>query len=229
MIPFSHAVNANQLHRCDAPRCSLPRTSISLHCAKHAQQARRYGHPHGTALSPKLWDLQRKQIAELLARNITHRGQLQAIEFLQGLLDRANHNEGAFFGAEELSRLARHGVTPTVILQELCAVSLYLHDASRAVLNDRAADFAIARAVFSLAPRPRRHCRPAGSGWGVSKPSKPAYSYSPKVRHSALLFMGTHLRQSLAPFLANIRNAVSTKEEQQRAFEAALNAPLAVL
>jgi hypothetical protein len=170
--------------------------------------------------------MQRQQVADLFAKNVTHKGQLQAIEWIGGLIAQAIHDEAAFKGAEELARLVRHGIQPVAILTELCALTVYLAGAPGTVRDIRAWDFAVSNAIFALAPRPRRMTRKPGTAWGVTIQPKGGTSYSPQGSASALAYIGAHLRQSLAPFLANVKTAIETCQDQQRAFEAALAAPL---
>ena len=165
-------------------------------------------------------------VADLFARNVTHKGQLQALEWVSGLVARATHNEGAFKGAEELARLARHGVKAADILTELCAVTMYLDANPRAVPSDAAWDYAVSSAVFKLAPRPRRITRKVGSPWGVTVKAASGNSYAPKPRTSALAFVGRHLRESLAPFIVNVQRSIQSRDAQRKAFEAELSAPL---
>lgn len=168
-------------------------------------------------------------VADLFARNLTHKGHLQAVEWVNGLVARATHNEGTFKGASEVARLARHGVKAVDILTELCAVTMYLDANPRAVPDDRAANYAVSSAVFKLAPRPRRITRKVGSAWGVTVKPAGGNSYAPKPRTSALAFVGQHLRQSLAPFISNVQRSLQSRDAQRKAFEAELSVPLTTL
>jgi hypothetical protein len=226
---FQCSVLDNSLHACALPGCSKPRHGVERWCKDHTLRSRRHGHPNARALASKLWSTERDLVADLLSKNVRHRGQLQAIDWLAGLIAQSVANERSFKGSEELARLARHGVTPQSILIELAAVHLYLTANPRAVPDDRAWDFAVSGAVTRLAPRPRRSTRKPGTPWPVTAKARTNFTYSPKARPSALAFLGRHLRQSLAPFLANVQSAIETREQQQRSFEAELSAPLSAI
>lgn len=226
---FTRSLLKNSAHACDLRSCGRPRTGLNRWCVDHLRHAQRYGHPQGRPLRPNLWAVERGLVANLLAKNANHPGQLQALEWVRGLLAQAASNEGAYRGAEELARLSRHGVTALGILTELCAVSLYLGSNPRAVPDDRSWDFAVSSAVFQLAPRPRRITRRPGGAWPVSGKVDPRRTYAPKPRTSALAHVGLLLRQALAPFLANVQTAIESRDAQRIAFEAALTAPLSAL
>ena len=224
---FASSVAKNTGHACSLSHCSARRHGLYLWCKDHALRARRYGHPAAAPLHPKLWAAERRMVADLFARNVTHKGQQQALEWVSRLMTQATHNEGAHKGAEELARLARHGVKAVDILTELCAVTMYLDANPRAVPSDVAWDYAVSSAVFKLAPRPRRTTRGPNGHWPL-KPD-PTRSYAPKPRTSALAFVGRHLRQSLAPFLSNVQRSIESRDAQRKAFEAELSAPLSTL
>ena len=223
------SISRNQSLTCSLHHCSFLRTGLNLWCKAHTVKAMRYGSPNGKPLNPKLWASERAAVSDLFQRNATHAGQLQAVEVIDGLMTRASANEGAFKGGEELARLARHGVRALDILTEVCAISLYLNANPRAVPDDRSWDVAVSAAVFKLAPRPRRMTRKPGTPWPVSSKAVAASSYAPKPRTSALLYVGRHLRQSLAPLIANVQRAIETREAQHAAFRAAMSVPLATL
>ena len=223
---FASSVAKNSGHACSLPHCSLRRHGLYLWCKDHALRARRYGHPSAGPLSTKLWAAERRMVADLFARNVTHKGQLQALEWVGGLVAQATHNVGAMKGGEELARLARHGIKSIDILTELCAVTAYLDANPRAAPDNRAWDYAVSSAVFKLAPRPRRITRTPGTPWGVTVKAGSGNSYAPKPRTSALAFVGRHLRQSLAPFIANVQRSIQSRDAQRKAFEAELSAPL---
>jgi hypothetical protein len=226
---FASSVAKNQGHACSLNLCSLPRAGLNRWCSRHTAQANRYGHPNAGPLHPKQWATQRSEVAALFVKNASHPGQRQALDVVAGLLAQASANEQAFRGAEELARLARHGVQPLAVLTELCAVVIFLQAKPLAVPDDRSFDFAVSSAVFKLAPRTRRFTRKAGTPWPVTREANDASSYSPKARPSALANIGRLLRQSLAPLLSNVQLSLQSREAQRVAFEAAMKAPFNVI
>lgn len=227
---FAASVVRNQGRQCNATGCGHPRFGIALYCSKHVHGYQRYGHPFGGPLSSTLWAPQRQQVSDLIDRNPDHPGVKAALEVVSGLQARAVFDQGSFSGAEEFARLSARGVYAKTIVVELCAVTLYLHANPRTVRDDRAWDFAVSRAVFKLAPRERRTTRGPGGSWPVHRSPQQQHqcSYSPKARLSALAFVGKHLRESLAPFLGNVRSSIETRDEQRMQLEAAMSAPLRV-
>lgn len=230
-LNFSAHVAANTLKVCNAPRCGLPRAGINVWCKNCLSKARLYGHPHAKPLRASQWAIERKEVAALFATNADHPGFLQVLKFLQGWMDTATQNESAYRGAEEMARLQREGVTPMQVLTEVLAFWLWTsRPEAKAVLpSNKALDVALSRAVFGLAPRPRRVTsgitRKSGT-WGLSAAT--GSSYSPKPRCSALGYVGKYLRETLAVFLVTVGQGV----EQQRALkvdpEALLKVPFTV-
>lgn len=204
------------------------RQGLSRWCKDHTTRGLRYGHADAGPLRPKQWAAERRAVLELLEANADHPGLQQVLSVLSSWSAKARSNEDAFKGADEIARLARHGITSLDILSEVCACWTWLQQNPHAlpVGSDRAADFAISRAVFQLAPRPRRQTRGPGGYWPVTVKAPANRSYSPKARPSALAYVGGHLRAILAPFLANVAHSLETREEQHEAQQAALRAPL---
>lgn len=212
----------NELQQCQAPGCRQQREGVALHCRAHNNIYKQYGHPLGRPIPAKHWAPQRAIVAELLTTNADHPGVTQATLVVSDWVAKAQRSADAYKGAEEVRRLVMHGISARDILATVSAVSLYLHQNPRAVLSDRAADYAISRAVFGLAPRPRRILK-TPTGWGsVKKPT----SYSPKARASGMAAVGKYLREALSPFLANVLRSVETLGEQKAQAQAAMAAPL---
>lgn len=216
---FTNARRINEQRCCDAAGCALPRLGLERFCASHARTYRRYGHPTGRPVKPSSWAAFRVQVQTLLAANADHPGTKQVLQFLSAWMAKATTNETAFYGAEEVSRLVRHGVTSMDILVEVCAFWSWHQRNPRALPSgpdaDRAVDFALSRAVFGLAPRPRR------VSWAT--PGSPAYS--PKPRSSGLAYVGKHLRQTLAPFLVNVAHSIEPEEVLKAKAAEAMKAP----
>ena len=51
---------------------------------------------------------------------------VQVLRWMSAWVASANSSEGSFKGADEVARLTRHGVTPSDILAEVCAVWSWL-------------------------------------------------------------------------------------------------------
>lgn len=215
---FTHARLLNEMHSCDAAGCSLPRSGIDRWCRDHLNTVRRYGHPAAGPLRPNRWATERDQVRALLAANSDHPGLQQVLSMLSAWIATGCANESSYPGAEEVARLSRHGVSVLDILAEVCAFWCWLQANPRALPQggtdgDKAVDYAISRAVFNLAPRPQR----------VAWPSQ--ISYSRKARSTALAHIGRHLRQTLAPFLANVSHHVEPPEAKAARAAEAMKAP----
>jgi hypothetical protein len=141
---------------------------------------------------------------------------------IAGWSERACANQSAFKGAEELARLARHGIKPLDIVVETAACLSWLEQNPRVLPDDRSQDFAVSRAVFGLAPRARcsTRYRPVGARL------LPNHSYARKARTGSLNYVGTYLRTTLAAFLANIALTLEARAMEEAARLAAMRAPL---
>jgi hypothetical protein len=217
MRPPQQALVRNSMRTCTAPGCNGPRRGFSLWCSKCISPASRYGHPHGRPIEDAAWSHQRAEVATLLQVNADHPGLVQAVGYLSKWMADAKASERAYKGAEEVARLVRHGVTPLQVLQALAGMYCYLMACPRAVPDQRAFDFALSRAVFALAPRPRRVTFRPGAKDG---------EYALRARTSSLDAVGKHLRLVLVAFLANVRTAVEEREQRAQRAVAALRAPL---
>jgi hypothetical protein len=220
---FRSSVVANEQQRCQDRACGRLRFGLNRYCRQCNQVAVKYGHPAARPLRPSLWSVERQAVGELLATNNNHAGLLSALSYLRGWSERASANGRSFKGAAELDRLVRHGVTPLDMLTEAAAFWLWSDRNVHALPDDRARDFALARAVFALAPRPRRI---TGRAWSMSSQMTATNSYSPKPLPSALAYVGQHLRSVLGAFLTNVAMSIEQQEQQRAAEQAALRAPL---
>lgn len=217
---FNHAKLLNERQCCDASGCHSARHGVNRWCREHLNTAKRYGHPQAGPLRATRWATERDQVRALLSANGDHPGLQQVLSMLKAWMATATSNESAYPGANEVARVARHGVPPMDILVEVCAFWAWLQSNPRALPQggpdgDRAVDFAVSRAVCGLAPRPRR----------VSWASPTKTSYSPKARSTSLAHIGRHLRQSLAPFLANVSHHVEPPEAKAARAAEAMKAP----
>lgn len=218
----------NSRRLCSLPGCGQPRHGLHGWCRVHAARARLYGHPLASPMRPSTWTKERREVAAVFAGNVDHPGLLQVLRLLADWMARAGADEHAFKGARELARLLRHGVTPLAVATEVAAFWSWQSVHGGALPTDRALDFALARAVFMLAPRERRVCGSRGIAgtWGM-KANTPQ-SYSPKPSAAAMAYVGRFLRQALAPFLANVLLAVGQRRELRRDPSALLRLPFTV-
>lgn len=216
--PLAGLIRQNSFLLCSVSGCDEQRRGLGSYCKTHSVVFRRYGHAEQRPIQAGRWASYRTHVRDLFAANAEHPGFKQALAWVADMLQRAAVNESAFKGAEELARLIRHGVTAETVLVEVCAFRFFCTTSPTAFRSDRAADVAMSRAVYALAPRDRRVI--AGTG---SKPK----SYAPKAKPSALAYLGHHLRTSLSFLLANVQLAIEQREEAKAAALVAINAPLA--
>jgi hypothetical protein len=209
---FAAEKHRNSLHRCNAPGCAWDRRGLSQFCRSHAETTARYGEPTGTPIDPKRWALYRQQVQEVFQVNHDHPGLVNALQFIREWMAQAVEDGRAFPGAEELKRLMLSGVSPMEVLLEVSAFYAFSQACPHTCRTDKGWDYAMSRAVFRLAPRPRRRTRKG--------------TYAPQPRASALGHIGKHLRQVLAGFLANVQLALEAREDAKRAAMEAWRQPL---
>ena len=208
---------------CRLDGCSSLRFGFAVHCRKHRRIAESYGHPQAGPLRRSSMATFRTGIAALFAKNGTHAGLIEADRWVTSLMAQATADSYAFKGANELQRLATHGVTPRAVLVEFLACSAYI-DWAPSVLpeDDRCRDFALARAVFLMAPQVVK------TSWTGNR-RRP---YRGKASVGSLAFIGRHLRVSLAEFTATVLAglAAQTRAKAMTAEDrkAARTAPMAV-
>jgi hypothetical protein len=217
--PLGHAKARNESKKCNARGCTEWRHGLDLHCPQHNTAYRRYGHSSGHPIKPANYTPYRKEVLSVFGANESHPGLVAALGAVQQWLQGAAVDESASKVAPELARLVREGVAPRDLLVEACSFWCYLQDNARALPNTRAEDFAMSRAVMALAPRPRRYTSEA-----IQKGST---GYQQRCKFSALDSIGAWLRSVLAFFLANVHEAVSTRDARSLATLQALRAPLA--
>jgi hypothetical protein len=223
---FQQSVAANERHKCASRSCGNTRKGINCWCSKCLDKALRYGHPEAPPLRPSLWNTERQQVQQLLAPRASHPGLQSALSSLDGWSARAMANARAFKGAEEVARVARHGITSLHLLTEVAAFHVWLNRNPRALPDDdEARDFAMSRAVFALAPRPRRFTG-HGARWPGAAKMTAENSYATRARTSGLRYVGQHLRQVLSPILANISVSLEQRARQEAERQAAMRAPL---
>lgn len=228
-LTYPQARARNELQACACPGCPSQRFGLNLHCRYHEEVYKRYGHPLQGPLKPASWATEREAVRALFASHPNHEGVRRAVSRLDAWMSRAADKEDAYKGAEEIARLHRHCVQPVDLLMELCAVFAYLQRNPSAVRSMRAQDVALSRAVFALAPRPRRQTRGPGGTWAVSRSPEElrSCSYAPKPRASSLVQVGAHLRQTLVVLLVNVTDSLRTPEQRRQAEQDAFRAAFA--
>ena len=148
----------NQHKQCVVPNCHDHRTRFGRYCHRHRRRLAQYGHPTARPLSRSGEDLAgwSRKIATLLAANADHPGLARASRELQQELDdaaqRARNGRTLSGLRAQWARLAAHGVTPEMILARAVAVVVIERSNPRLFPDQRSLEFAIARAVFGLAP-----------------------------------------------------------------------------
>ena len=148
----------NHHQKCVVADCHELRTRFGRYCRPHRRRLAQYGHPRGRPLARTGEDLagQARRIEALLTANADHAGLSRAIRELQQQLDEAAcraQSGRPLYGAEpHWARLAAHGATPLAILARVVAVVVIDRENPRLFPDHRAMEFAIARAVFGLAP-----------------------------------------------------------------------------
>lgn len=188
-----HAHRAkNMTLRCQAPGCFLLRGGLDSHCGRHRSTYRRLGHPDAKPLPRRNWLPYKVALEHLFSLNANHAGLLEAEQAIDSLMKRGIANRSAYKGAQEMQRLATHGITPRDVLTAALAVLEYQRHFGSSAPDDRSRDFQIARAVLALAPQVVK------TTWTGNR-GRP---YRGQATHSARVFMGKHLRALLSEFSA---------------------------
>jgi len=219
LSPAAVAKAANSAKSCRASGCTKQRKGLNAYCPQHQTVYRKYGHPKARPIKASEYSSYRKEVSAILEVNRSHPGFVAALDYVtrwcqaslvEGTTDKA---------APELARLARVAVTPLDILVEACSFWCWLQDHPRALPDTRAEDFAMSRAVMSLAPRPRRYTAEANL--------KGTTGYQLRPKFGALGAIGPRLREVLCRFFVNVAEAVSTRDTRAQEALEQLRAPLA--
>ena len=209
----------NEVHLCKARGCNHHREGLNAYCASHNSVYRKYGHPSARPIKPIAYTRYRKEVSAIFDANAGHAGLVAALDYIDKWTADAANPLSTFKGAPEVARLASDGITTRDILIEASSFWCFLHDNPRALPDTRSEDFGLSRAVMHLAPRPRRYTHEA-----IQKGTN---GYQMRPKFSALNCIGSHLRAVLAFFLANIAEAVSTRDTRELETLRQLRAPLA--
>ena len=160
----------------------------------------------------------RALVIDVLQANGTHPGLIAALAFITQWLAASVTDPAGSKSAPEMCRLANDGVNPLAMLAEICAVWAWTQDNPRQLPSTQAENFAMARGLLALSPKARRYQAV------ITKGNRSGYT--PKANVSALRAIGTTVRASLAYFLVNIHQDISTREEREKVTLQALRAPL---
>jgi hypothetical protein len=216
----SALVRANETNYCNIPGCQSHRHSLSKWCLRHLSTYERNGDPQGAPVRPQQWKTYRNKVHELVSANGDHPGLAQAVRFIQQWMESASANEDQGTWAPEMARLMRAGVTPLQVITELAAAWSYLQDYPRVCRSESHRTFTLSKAVLGLAPRPRRFTAKdnmlGGNGYAI------------KAKPAALVYIGRHLTQALAPLLVNIHQSIQTEQDRASQAVEALRAPFQV-
>ena len=204
---------------CKAFGCLEHRDGLHLYCKAHQRVYAAYGHPKQGPIKPPSYTHYRKAITEIFNVNAQHPGLVSALDWVTRWMNEASESDKAFKGAEQVSRLVRHGVSAVQLLTEVCAYHTFTHENPRAHIDSRSEAFGISRAVFQLAPMPRRVTFEAAAKGSTGYPLRP--------RFKALDSIGQQLRSVLSYLLANVALAVSTRDQLAAETLHQLRAPLA--
>lgn len=215
------ALERNLSRVCSAPHCSVHRHHLNSWCRGCLDRANRYGDPTAGPLRRSSWSSYRTDVHKLLSLNTGHPGLTAALSWVNAWMAKGASDSLAYPGASEVGRLVAAGVTPRQLLEEVCAVSVYLHDCPFLLPSDKARDFALARACWNLAPRRARVSYAGGEKQRTyDRPSR-----------GSLLHVGKLLRVQLAGVCLQARIGVEElarlKSRTAEEIDAARKAPFA--
>ena len=216
--PKEIAIARNALGYCSEPGCVGFRYGLSNYCEDHYRRVQQYGHPRAKPIGKTNFNPYRALVTDVIQANSAHPGFMAALAFVSQWQATSVADPGGNKASPELCRLSNDGITPTAILTEICSVWCWVQDNPRQLPDTKAENFALARGLLALSPRGRRYAAVATEGNRTG--------YAPRVNAGALKAIGATVRASLAFFLVNVYEAVSTREERAEATMQALRAPM---
>jgi hypothetical protein len=206
---------------CRVPRCGRPRLGAHHYCQNHVRAWRRYGHPEGVRTYPRDYATYRTKVRALLAQCPDHVGALAATAWLAAWIERAARGEPVA-AHTQLARLHEQEVCAERVLEELAAVWTLATVRPRNLPDDERLTFALANAMFYLAPRAPLCVYRSASGGAIRR-----YSPIPRADREAA---GKTIREGIGRLLANLAHTIAaatadasvapTELEIQRAFTA---------
>src|SRR5262249_14795232 len=144
----------NEHLTCSVPYCADTRHGASTYCPRHRKANRMYGHPLGRRILTRDYAPEARKIAALLKAHPDHPGTARALAWVEAWLARAKAGDTTTPGFAQVARITAHGVTALQVLHACAAVWAYAQRNPRALPDDERLTFALASAVFLLAPRP---------------------------------------------------------------------------
>ena len=203
----------NRALQCTAKGCSAPRHSLTQFCSIHNRADQRHGHPQARRVDAKEYREEARQVAELFALNPDHQGTAIASGFIAQWMaeatERTKDGSKGQHGDREVSRVARHGVTPLEVLTAVCAAHAWLARNPNALPTDRARSFLLAKALCRCAPRPRRisttQRHPTGRPYSSLMPARP----------TDVEAIGKKLQAALSMFLVNVAQSLKTSAQRE--------------
>ncbi len=219
MTPGALSRLKNSQLPCKALGCQNLRRGLCSHCGMHQSPWQRLGDVQQRAVGAKEWAPYREQVKAIFDGDPGHQGLAYVLKWLQALIDQAKVSPQAFHGAEELDRLARGGASGLDMVLAVCACWCLAEQRPGIFKSDRAREFGLARAMFSLVPRPVKVSRTTNPTTGQKK------RYGAYAKPSALAHMGQLLRGTLAPFLAMVAHTVKTRPDAEAAIVDAMRQP----
>jgi len=219
--PFQQASLKNQQRPCGARGCQQQRHNMSRYCHRHKRITARYGHPLSRPVSAVETQWCREKVHGLFAANPNHPGLIAAVQFVQQWMASAVAGDQSAVAHVALQQLEARGVTPQAILEAAASLYVWSRWNERALPDQVAYDFAVSRAVLSLAPAERRQGALGGP------------PYVLPYRGADLQGIAAHFRTYLSRFMVNVYATIETEQAQRqevaRSFDAPFQAPLAVL
>lgn len=218
---YLQALERNLGRICSAPHCSVHRHHLNAWCRGCLDRANRYGDPTAGPLRRSSWSSYRTAVHRLFDLNMGHPGLIEAISWASAWMAKSASDSLAYPGAQEVGRLVAAGITPRQLIEEVAAVSMYLHECPFLLPTDKARDFALARAAWNLAPRRARVTYAGG---------RKLRTYDRPSRGS-LIHVGKLLRAQLAGVCLQARIGVEElarlKSRTAEEIDAARKAPFA--
>lgn len=210
---INEGIRRNRFRLCSVPGCGSARVRVAAYCGKHEALRRSHGHPKGRDIKRKEYLNELAQVRELLERNQSHPGVVNALRWLTSWLESASEG-GAPVAYKQMHRLNMRGVTALDVLIEAAALWLYSRRNPSRLPDDARLTSGMIRAIFRLAPLDRLTCWRSGK----TRYDRPTPS---EVRDA-----GQRLRLSLGLLLMNVADHAERRQAQREAERQAAYAPL---
>jgi len=206
--------------QCSLSGCDRPKHKRGRYCQQHRKRLAAYGHPHGRPVVPSElipWAIKARRILDKNVAN--HDGIKLAMDELTRVLSEAvdrderipRHSSSPRSRAAvdrkvvaNFARLSRQGVTALDILTMVSAVALLDQSEARRFLDQASYQYAVARAVLGIVPRPGG--RPFGA--------------------NTLATVGKYLTDQYAALAGVVVRAVLAQEDHGATRRAAMMAPI---